>query len=61
MRLVFLGTADIARPALRALAGRHDVVAVVTQPDRPRGRSGAPQPPPVKEEATALGRALLGT
>ncbi len=58
MRLVFLGTADIARPSLRALAGAgHEVAAVVTQPDRPRGRSGAPAPPPLKEEALALGLA----
>ena len=32
-----------------------EVVAVVTQPDRPRGRSGTPLPSPVKEEAVALG------
>ncbi|HVY62748.1 MAG TPA: methionyl-tRNA formyltransferase, partial [Planctomycetota bacterium] len=58
MRLVFLGTADIARPVLRALVSAgHEVLAVVTQPDRARGRSGAPQPPPVKEEAQALGLA----
>lgn len=58
MKLVFFGTAEIARPCLRALvAAGHEVLAVVTQPDRPRGRSGAPQPPPVKEEAMALGLA----
>jgi len=58
MKLVFLGTADIARPVLRALAqGGHEILAVVTQPDRPRGRSKEPMPPPVKEEALALGLA----
>lgn len=55
MRIVFLGTADIARPCLRALVSAgHEIAAVVTQPDRPRGRSGAPQPPPLKEEALEL-------
>src|ERR1700712_3744581 len=40
MRLLFWGTPDFAVPALRALMGEgHDVVGVVTQPDRPRGRS----------------------
>lgn len=55
MKLLFLGTADIARAPLRALArAGHDIRAIVTQPDRPRGRSGAPAPPPVKEEAKVL-------
>ena len=40
MRLLFWGTPDFAVPALRALLGEgHDVVGVVTQPDKPRGRS----------------------
>ena len=40
MRIVFWGTPDFATPALRALLGEgHDVVGVVTQPDRPQGRS----------------------
>jgi methionyl-tRNA formyltransferase len=53
--LVLFGTADIARPVLRALVeGGHAIRAIITQPDRPRGRSGAPVPPPVKEEARAL-------
>lgn len=50
MRIVFFGTPDFADVSLRALlhAG-HDVVGVVTQPDRPQGRSrSALVPPPVK-------------
>jgi methionyl-tRNA formyltransferase len=40
MRIIFFGTPDFATPPLRALIGEgHDVVAVVTQPDRPQGRS----------------------
>ena len=40
MRIVFWGTPEFATPALRALLGEgHDVVGVVTQPDRPQGRS----------------------
>lgn len=57
MRVVFLGTPGAAVPSLEALieAG-HEVVLVVTQPDRPAGRSRRPLPPPVKR--TALERGL---
>jgi len=55
MRAVFMGTPDIAVPCLDALVGWADSTAVVTQPDRPRGRRGTPQPSPVKERASALG------
>jgi len=56
MRLLFLGTPDFAVPALRALhAAGHDVALVVTRPDRPRGRSGAPGAPQVKVAALGLG------
>jgi methionyl-tRNA formyltransferase len=53
MRLAFFGTPDFAVPALRALIGEgHDVVCVVTQPDRPQGRSRSTLvPPPVKAVA----------
>jgi methionyl-tRNA formyltransferase len=54
-RIAFLGTPGAAVPTLRALAGSHDVVVVITQPDRPRGRSKSPAPSPVKEEAGDLG------
>ena len=40
MRIIFFGTPDFAVPSLRALLGAgHEVVSVVTQPDRPHGRS----------------------
>lgn len=49
MRVVFWGTPAFSLPALRALGDEgHDVVAVVTQPDRPAGRGRALQPSPVK-------------
>lgn len=55
MRVVFLGTGDFACPALARLADRHDVVLVVTQPDRPAGRHAEPCCPPIKELARSLG------
>lgn len=54
-RVVFLGTPRAAVPTLDALVVDHDVGLVITQPDRPRGRSGTPQPPPVKERAAEHG------
>ncbi len=56
MRIAFCGTPADAVPALAALheAG-HDIVLVVTQPDRRRGRRGGPIPSPVKAEAERLG------
>lgn len=54
-RIVFLGTPESAVPTLESLAGRFEVDLVVTQPDRPRGRSGTPAPPPVKVTAQELG------
>ena len=61
MRLVFFGTPDFAVPSLRGLAGEgFDVVAVVTQPDRPHGRSRSQLvAPPVKEAALAEGLPVL--
>jgi methionyl-tRNA formyltransferase len=55
MRIVFFGTPDFATPPLLALIGEgHDVVAAVTQPDRPRGRSRSTlDPSPVKIIALA--------
>lgn len=47
-RIVFMGTPDFALPSLKALITHHDVVGVVTQPDRPVGRKGILTPPPVK-------------
>ena len=56
MRLVFFGTPADAVHALQALhdAG-HEIVLVVTQPDRRRGRGNDPSPSPVKQAAEALG------
>ncbi|MDQ6799185.1 MAG: methionyl-tRNA formyltransferase [Actinomycetota bacterium] len=56
MRIVFLGTPEVAVRPLRALvAAGHDVALVVSQPDRKRGRGGALLPSPVKATATELG------
>jgi methionyl-tRNA formyltransferase len=56
MRLVYLGTPAFAVPTLeRIVEAGHQVVAVVTQPDRPRGRGQNPAAPPVKEAALRLG------
>ena len=54
-RALFLGTPESAIPALLEVARVSELGLVVTQPDRPRGRSGNPQPPPVKVEAERLG------
>lgn len=55
MRVVFLGTSAFAVPALLALARKHTIPLVVTQPDRPAGRHAVLTPSPVKVEARALG------
>lgn len=56
MRIVFMGTPDFAVPTLQALCdSRHQVVGVVTQPDKAKGRSGKLVPTPVKEAAVAAG------
>ena len=55
MRAVFYGTPAEAVPALQSLCDIADVVLVTTRADKPRGRSGKTQPPPVKEAARALG------
>jgi methionyl-tRNA formyltransferase len=54
LRLVFFGTAELARVSLAALAAAPDftIRGVVTQPDRPKGRELKLQPPPVKVEAS---------
>ena len=54
-RIAFFGTPPFAVPALRACQGVGTVVAVVTQPDRPRGRGQQLAPPPVKECALRFG------
>jgi methionyl-tRNA formyltransferase len=61
MRLAFMGTPEFALTSLRALLDTpaHDVLCAVTQPDKPRGRSGSLQMPPVKELALARGIPVL--
>lgn len=54
-RLVFLGTPQAAVPTLEELDSRFEVGLVITQPDRPKGRSRTPMPPPVKEAGARLG------
>ncbi|MBR4888906.1 MAG: methionyl-tRNA formyltransferase [Clostridia bacterium] len=56
MRIIFMGTPDFAVPSLQALidAG-HEICAVFTQPDKPKGRGHAMAPPPVKELALKYG------
>ena len=60
MKILFMGTPDFAVFTLRALidAG-HEICAVVTQPDKPRGRGYAMTPPPVKVCATEAGIPVL--
>ncbi len=55
MKIVFMGTPDFSVPVLEALAARHEVVAVYTQPPRPAGRGKADRPSPVHQRAEALG------
>ena len=56
MRIVFMGTPDFSVPALKALVeAGHEVAAVVTQPDRPRGRGKELQMTPVKVQSLAYG------
>lgn len=54
-RIIFMGTPDFSVPILEALAAsEHEVIAVVTQPDRPVGRKKKLTPTPVKEAALRL-------
>lgn len=55
MRIVFFGTPELAVPSLEAVAARHDVTAVVCQPDRPKGRGKQLAAPPVKTWALEKG------
>jgi len=59
VRIVFLGTANFAVPALSALARKHRIQLVITQPDRPAGRGRTLRKPPVKEEAERLGLRIV--
>ncbi len=57
-RLAFFGSPAWAVPVLEALARKHDVALVVTQPDKPRGRGLKTQPSPVAARAEELGLAV---
>lgn len=57
-RVIFMGTPDFAVPCLARLVEISDVVAVVTQPDRPKGRGQKLLPPPVKVFAQEHGIAV---
>ena len=61
LRIIFLGTAELSCASLQALAGdpQFQIAAVVTQPDRPKGRALKPQPSPVKSLALRLGLPVL--
>jgi len=60
MRVVFMGTPEVSVPALRALLdSSHDVAAVVTQPDKPRGRGRGVSASPVKLLAEEHGLPVL--
>ena len=60
MRIIFMGTPDFAVPSLNILAeSSHEVVAVVTAPDRPAGRGRRLKASAVKEAALALGIPVL--
>lgn len=60
LRIVFMGTPQFACPTLQMLIDRGEqVVAVVTQPDRPKGRGQQTQAPPVKELAVQHGIPVL--
>ena len=59
LRVIFYGTPEFALPTLEALLRQHEVVAVVTQPDRPAGRGQRVTPPPVKVRAEAAGLTVL--
>ena len=54
MNVVFMGTPDFAVPSLKAIAQRHNVLAVFTQPDKPVGRKMVLTPPDVKVCAQEL-------
>ncbi len=60
LRVLFMGTPDFAVPTLAAIAaGPDELVGVVTQPDKARGRDRAAQPTPVKAAALATGAPVL--
>ena len=59
LKLLFYGTPAFALPAFEALRRHHDIVTVITQPDRPAHRGQRLTPPPVKTAALAAGLPVL--
>ncbi len=59
MRILFAGTPEIAVPSLKALAEHHEVVGVLTNPDKTKGRGRKVAPSPVKEAGEALNLPVL--
>lgn len=59
MKTLFFGTPEIAVPFLDACAARSEVLAVVSQPDKPAGRGLSVEPTPVKKKALELGLRVL--
>ena len=53
MRVLFMGTGEIALPTFKRLADSVTLIGLVTQPDRPVGRRSKPQAPRIKAEALA--------
>ncbi len=61
MRVVFMGTPSFSVPSLEKLAGKHDVVLVLTRPDAVRSRGKKLEPSPVKARALELGLPVFET
>ena len=59
MKTIFFGTPETAVPFLRLLAAKTEVLAVVSQPDKPAGRGLQTAPTPVKAAALELGLKVL--
>ena len=59
MKVLFYGTPEFALPTLEALLRHHQIVAIVTQPDRPAGRGQKRTAPPVKVRAQQAGLPVL--
>ena len=59
MKIIFMGTPEFAVPSLEMLLKHHEVVAVVTQPDKPKGRGKKLMFSPVKEKALQAGIEVL--
>ena len=59
-KIIFMGTPDFSVPPLKALAEQgHEILLVITQPDRPKGRGKKMMPPPVKVAALDLGLKVI--